>query len=160
MTTTLIPNLWFDGNSEEAAEFYCSVFKNSRIITKTYYPEGSNKAGEVVTVDFELDGNRFVAINGGPQFKFNEAVSFMVPCEDQEEIDYYWDRLVEGGGEHGPCGWLKDRYGLSWQVAPKDVDALFRDEDEERSRRAWDAMMGMSKLDIAALKAAADGVAV
>jgi predicted 3-demethylubiquinone-9 3-methyltransferase (glyoxalase superfamily) len=155
-----IPNLWFDGDAEEAAAFYCSIFPNSRITATSHYPEGAPggaEPGSVLTVAWELDGQRYVGINGGPQFKFNEAVSFMIECEDQAEIDFYWDKLTDGG-EEGPCGWLKDRFGLSWQVAPKGMDELFADPDRSRSQRAFDAMMQMKKLDIATLRAAADGV--
>jgi predicted 3-demethylubiquinone-9 3-methyltransferase (glyoxalase superfamily) len=112
----------------------------------------------VMTVEFELDGQRFVGINGGPEFKFDEAVSFQINCEDQEEIDYYWERLQAGGGEEGPCGWLKDRFGLSWQVTPKGMDKLFSDPDKSKAERAMRAMLGMKKIDIAALEAAAEGV--
>jgi predicted 3-demethylubiquinone-9 3-methyltransferase (glyoxalase superfamily) len=158
MSQTIVPNLWFDGQVEEAAEFYCSVFDDGRIITKTLYPEGTSSAGSVMTVEWEVNGMRFLGINGGPQFKFNEAVSFAVTCKDQDEVDYYWDKLREAGGEEGPCGWLKDRYGLAWQVVPEGVDELFADPDPERSQRAFRAMEGMKKLDIAELRAAADGV--
>ena len=154
----IIPNLWFDTQAEEAAEFYVSVFKNARIVNVTRYTEaGPRPAGTVMTVEWELDGQRFVGINGGPEFKFSEAVSLQVNCEDQDEVDYYWERLSEGGQE-GPCGWLKDKYGLSWQVVPSGMDELFADPDKERARRAMDAMLKMGKLDIAALQAAADGV--
>jgi predicted 3-demethylubiquinone-9 3-methyltransferase (glyoxalase superfamily) len=154
----IIPNLWFDTEAEEAADFYCSVFKNSRIVSIARYTEaGPREAGMVMTVEFELDGERFIGINGGPEFSFSEAVSFLITCEDQEELDYYWDKLCKGGQE-GPCGWLKDRYGVSWQVVPKGMDELFSDPDPERARRAMDAMLKMGKLDIAALHAAADGV--
>jgi predicted 3-demethylubiquinone-9 3-methyltransferase (glyoxalase superfamily) len=156
----LVPNLWFDTEAEEAADFYVSVFKNARIVNVTHYPEGApREAGMVMTVDFELDGHRFVGINGGPQFKFDEAVSFQINCETQEEVDYYWERLTERG-EEGPCGWLKDRYGLSWQVIPAGMEELFADPDPERARRAMDAMLKMGKLDIAALRSAAEGVEV
>jgi predicted 3-demethylubiquinone-9 3-methyltransferase (glyoxalase superfamily) len=154
---TITPNLWFDTEAEEAAEFYCSVFANSRIVNKLHYTESMERAGQVVTVDFELDGTRFTAINGGPHFTFDEAVSFLVECADQAEIDYFWNALSAGGSE-GPCGWLKDRYGLSWQIAPKGLDDLYRDDDPARADRAMQAMMKMTKLDIAALRAAADGV--
>jgi predicted 3-demethylubiquinone-9 3-methyltransferase (glyoxalase superfamily) len=134
------------------------VFKNSRIVSTTRYPEGApREAGMVMTVEFELDGQRFVGINGGPDFKFDEAVSFEIKCETQEEIDYFWERLSEGGSE-GPCGWLKDRYGLSWQVVPTGMEELFADPDPKRAERAMQAMLGMGKLDIAALRSAADGV--
>src|SRR6266480_5059734 len=154
MEQKITPNLWFDTEAEEAADFYVSVFENSRIVNVTHYTEaGPREAGMVMTVEFELDGERFIGINGGPDFKFDEAVSFLVNCETQDEIDYYWDRLSEGG-EEGPCGWLKDRYGLSWQVAPTGMDELFSDPDPERARRAMDAMLKMKKLDIAALRSA------
>jgi predicted 3-demethylubiquinone-9 3-methyltransferase (glyoxalase superfamily) len=158
MQSKIVPNLWFDTEAEEAAEFYISVFKDSRIVNKTHYTEaGPREAGMVMTVEYELDGQRFVGINGGPEFKFSEAVSFQITCEDQEEVDYYWERLSEGGKE-GPCGWLSDRYGLSWQVVPTGMDELFADPDPERARRAMEAMLKMTKLDIAALREAADGV--
>jgi predicted 3-demethylubiquinone-9 3-methyltransferase (glyoxalase superfamily) len=158
MQQKIIPNLWFDTEAEEAAAFYTSVFKNSRVLNVTHYTEaGPRPAGMVMTVEFELDGHRFVGINGGPEFTFDEAVSFQINCDSQDEIDYYWERLSEGGQE-GPCGWLKDRYGLSWQVVPTGMDELFTDPDPERARRAMEAMLGMGKLDIAALRRAADGV--
>jgi predicted 3-demethylubiquinone-9 3-methyltransferase (glyoxalase superfamily) len=158
MPNAIIPNLWFDGNAEQAAEFYLSVFPNSRVVSTTRYPEGSpGPAGSVMTVEFELDGSRFVGINGGPQFPFSEAVSFQITCKDQGEVDHYWDRLGDGG-EHGPCGWLKDRFGLSWQVVPEGMDDVFAGPDPARAQRAMQAMLGMSKLDVAALRAAADGV--
>ena len=151
-------NLWFDGNAEDAAEFYCSVFKNSRILSKAHYPESApGPTGSVMTVEWELDGQRFVGINGGPQFQFSEAISLQINCESQEEIDYYWNRLSDGG-EEGPCGWLKDRYGLSWQVTPTGMDEVFGDADPEKANRAMEAMLTMKKLDVAALRAAADNV--
>jgi predicted 3-demethylubiquinone-9 3-methyltransferase (glyoxalase superfamily) len=154
----ITPHLWFDTQAEEAAEFYCSVFPNSRIVSKAHYNEaGPREAGMVMTVEFELDGQRVVAINGGPDFAFTEAISLEISCEDQAEIDHYWERLT-AGGEEGPCGWLKDRYGLSWQVTPKGIDELFADADPARAARAMKAMFGMRKLDVAALRAAADGV--
>jgi predicted 3-demethylubiquinone-9 3-methyltransferase (glyoxalase superfamily) len=158
MQQRIVPNLWFDTEAEEAAEFYISVFKNSRIRNITRYTEAAPRpAGMVMTVEFELDGQRFVGINGGPEFKFDEAVSFQIDCEAQEEIDYYWERLTDGGKE-GPCGWLTDRYGLSWQVVPTGMEELFNDPDPKRAERAMQAMLGMRKLDIAALRSAADGV--
>jgi predicted 3-demethylubiquinone-9 3-methyltransferase (glyoxalase superfamily) len=158
MQQKIVPNLWFDTEAEEAADFYTSVFKDSRIVTKTHYPEGApREAGMVMTVEWELNGQRFVGINGGPNFKFDEAVSFAINCEDQDEVDYYWEKLSEGGSE-GPCGWLKDRFGLSWQVVPTGMDEVFADPDPERAQRAMKAMLGMGKLDIAALRDAADGV--
>ena len=154
----IVPNLWFDTEAEEAAGFYTSVFKNSRIVNVAHYTEaGPRDAGMVMTVEFELDGQRFVGINGGPEFKFDEAMSLQINCETQDEVDYYWDRLSEGG-EEGPCGWLKDRFGLSWQVIPTGMGALFSDPDPQRAERAMQAMLGMGKLDIAALRRAADGV--
>jgi predicted 3-demethylubiquinone-9 3-methyltransferase (glyoxalase superfamily) len=159
MQQKIVPNLWFDTEAEEAAAFYTSVFKDSRIVNVTHYTEGAPRAaGMVMTVEFELDGQRFVGINGGPEFNFDEAVSFAIECEDQEEIDYYWERLTEDG-EEGPCGWLKDRYGLSWQVMPSGMEELFADPDKGRAERAMKAMLGMRKLDIAALRSAADGTA-
>ncbi|HKG35741.1 MAG TPA: VOC family protein [Solirubrobacterales bacterium] len=157
MTQQITPNLWFDTEAEEAAEFYVSVFVDSRVVGVTRYPEDApRQAGMVMTVEFELRGQRFVGINGGPQFKFDEAVSFEVLCEDQDEVDYFWERLGEGG-EHGPCGWLKDRYGLSWQVVPRGMEELFSDPDPERARRAMQAMLKMSRLEIDVLRRAADG---
>jgi predicted 3-demethylubiquinone-9 3-methyltransferase (glyoxalase superfamily) len=157
MKQKIVPNLWFDTESEEAAKFYTEVFEDSRIVNVTHYTEaGPRPAGEVMTVEFELEGQRFVAINGGPQFKFDEAVSFAIECEDQEEIDYYWERLG-AGGEEGPCGWLEDRYGLSWQVVPTGMEELFADPDKTRAERAMRAMLEMKKIDIAALRSPADG---
>ena len=158
MAQKIVPNLWFDTEVEEAAEYYCSIFKNARITDKTHYPPGTDKAGEVLTVEWELDGQRFVGINGGPQFKFNEAVSLEIACADQDEVDYYWDKLTADGGEELPCGWAKDRYGLVWQVVPEEAVALFKDDDPQRAARAFEAMMEMKKLDIAALREAADAV--
>lgn len=154
---TITPNLWFDTEGKEAAQFYVSIFPNSEIRNVLYYGEaGPGPAGTVLTVDFVLDGQPYTVINGGPQFKFTEAISLMVDCADQSEIDYYWDNL-SAGGEQGPCGWLKDKYGLSWQVAPMtELNELFNDPDPARSARAMKAMLGMNKLDIAALRAAAD----
>ncbi len=158
MQQRITPNLWFDTEAEEAAGFYTSVFKSSRIVSITHYTEaGPREAGMVMTVEFELDGQRFVGINGGPQFTFDEAVSLAITCETQDDVDYYWERLSEGGKE-GPCGWLKDRYGLSWQVVPTGMEELFADPDPKRAERAMQAILGMSKLDIAALRSAADGV--
>jgi predicted 3-demethylubiquinone-9 3-methyltransferase (glyoxalase superfamily) len=156
MQHTIVPNLWFDTQAEEAANFYVSVFDNSRIVNVTHYSEvGPREAGLVMTVEFELDGQRFVGINGGPEFTFDEAVSFQITCDTQEQVDYYWKRLSEGGQE-GPCGWLKDRFGLSWQVVPALLEELISDPDQERADRAMSAMLQMGKLDIAALRRAAD----
>jgi predicted 3-demethylubiquinone-9 3-methyltransferase (glyoxalase superfamily) len=158
MDQKIIPNLWFDTKAEEAAGFYVSVFKDSRILNVAHYTEaGPRPAGTAMTVEFELEGHRFLAVNGGPQFTFDEAVSFAITCEDQDEVDYYWERLTEGG-EESMCGWLKDRYGLSWQVVPKGMDELFADPDPSRAQRAMEAMLKMRKLDIEALRRAADGV--
>ncbi|HKG16915.1 MAG TPA: VOC family protein [Solirubrobacteraceae bacterium] len=159
MQQKITPNLWFDNEAEEAAAFYTSVFRDSRIVEVAHFPEGAPRpAGMVMTVEFELEGQRFIAINGGPEFKFDEAVSLQISCDTQDEVDYYWERL-SAGGEEGPCGWLKDRYGLSWQVTPKGMDELFSDADPERAQRAMQAMLPMRKLDIAALRRAADGAA-
>ncbi|WP_127782995.1 VOC family protein [Rhodococcus sp. X156] len=158
MEHSIIPNLWFDTQAEEAAEFYTSVFPDSRIVSVSRYPENSpGPAGEVMTVEFEINGQRFVGINGGPQFPFSEAVSFQITCADQAEVDHYWDTLV-AGGEESQCGWLKDRYGLSWQVVPEGMEEVLGDPDAERGQRAMQAMLGMTKLDVAAMRAAADGV--
>jgi predicted 3-demethylubiquinone-9 3-methyltransferase (glyoxalase superfamily) len=158
MAQKIVPNLWFDTEAEEAAEFYTSVFKEGRILGKTHYTEGApREAGMVMTVDFEVNGLRFTGINGGPDFKFDEAVSFLINCKDQDEVDYYWEKLSEGGSE-GPCGWVKDKYGLSWQVVPAGMEELFADTDPKRAERAMKAMLQMQKLDIAELRRAADGV--
>jgi len=160
MQQKIVPNLWFDTEAEEAAGFYASVFPNSRIVNVTHYTESApREAGMVMTVEFELDGQRFVGINGGPEFKFDEAVSFAIECEGQEEIDYFWEKLSEGG-EEGPCGWLKDRFGLSWQVVPTGMEEVFADPDKERVDRAMKAMLGMGKIDVAALRGAAEGSSV
>jgi predicted 3-demethylubiquinone-9 3-methyltransferase (glyoxalase superfamily) len=153
---SITPNLWFDTQGEEAAEFYVSVFPNSKVTNVIHYSEaGPREAGTVMTVDFVLDGQEFTAINGGPEFTFSESVSFLVNCADQEEVDYYWTKLSDGG-EEGPCGWLKDRYGLSWQVCPVALNELIKDPDQRRVQRVMTAMFGMKKLDVAALQAAAD----
>jgi len=158
MEHKIVPNLWFDTEAEEAAEFYCSVFPDSRIVSVARYTDaGPREAGMIMVVEFELNGHRFVGINGGPQFKFDEAVSFQINCEDQAELDYYWDKLTADGGRESQCGWLIDKYGLSWQVTPTGMDELFSDPDPERANRAMTAMLQMTKLDIAALQAAADG---
>lgn len=157
--TRITPNLWFDTQGEEAAAFYCSIFPNSEIRGVSHYTDaGPRPAGTVLTVDFVLDGQPFTAINGGPQFTFDEAVSFLVECEDQAEIDYYWERLGDGGAE-GQCGWVKDRYGLWWQVVPHDMAAVMSDPDPARAQRVVEAMLQMRKLDVAALRAAAAGTA-
>ena len=153
----ITPNLWFDTEGLEAAEFYVSVFPNSKITNVTYYGDaGPGPAGTVLTVDFVLDGHEYTAINGGPQFHFDEAISLLINCADQDEVDYYWEKLTDGG-EESQCGWLKDRYGLSWQVCPVGMLDILNDPDPERAQRAMKAMFGMRKLDLAALQAAADG---
>jgi predicted 3-demethylubiquinone-9 3-methyltransferase (glyoxalase superfamily) len=154
----ITPNLWFDNEGLEAAEFYVSVFPNSEIRAVSHYTEaGPRPAGTVLTVDFVLDGQEFTAINGGPEFTFDEAISLLINCADQKEIDYYWSKLSEGG-EESVCGWLKDRYGLSWQVVPVGMAELMADPDQGRVQRAMQAMFGMKKIDVAALYAAADQV--
>jgi predicted 3-demethylubiquinone-9 3-methyltransferase (glyoxalase superfamily) len=153
----ITPNLWFDTQGEEAAEFYVSVFPNSKITAVNYYNEaGPGEAGTAMTVDFVLDGQEYTAINGGPQFTFDEAISLLVHCADQDEVDYYWDKLTDGG-EESQCGWLKDRFGLSWQIVPPGMEEILGDPDPARGERAMKAMLGMKKLDVAALHAAADG---
>ena len=158
MQQQIKPNLWFDTEAQDAANFYTSIFDNSRIVSVSRYAEGSPRpAGMVMAVEFELNGQRFIGINGGPEFKFNEAISFLITCETQEEIDRYWERLTNGG-EEGPCGWCKDRYGVSWQVAPSGMEEMLADPDQERAKRAMQAMMQMRKIDLGALREAADGV--
>ena len=155
MTTT--PCLWFDTQGEEAAQFYCSVFPNSRIIDIAHYgPDTPRPEGTVMTVDFVLDGQKFVALNGGPEFTFSEAISFQIDCRDQDEVDRYWSALGDGG-EYGPCGWLKDRFGVSWQVIPTRLNELLADPDRERANRAMQAMLTMGKLIVADLEKAANG---
>ncbi len=151
----LTPFLWFDTEGEDAAEFYVSVFPNSRIVDVTHYGEaGPRAAGTVMTVTFELDGQRFVALNGGPDFTFSEAISFEVECEDQDEVDSYWNTLSEGG-EQGPCGWLKDKFGLSWQIVPRRLTELLSDPDTAKAQRVMGAMLQMRKIEIAELERAA-----
>ena len=150
----IVPNLWFDTEAEEAAEFYTSIFENSRIKEVSRYGDaGPRPAGLAMTVDFELDGQRFTALNGGPEFKFNEAISLLVNCESQEEVDYFWAKLGDRG-EEGPCGWLKDRFGVSWQIVPTRLMELIQDEDRERADRVMEAMLKMQKIDIAGLERA------
>jgi predicted 3-demethylubiquinone-9 3-methyltransferase (glyoxalase superfamily) len=155
MVAKITPFLWFDTQAEEAAELYVSVFPNSRVVDITRYGSaGPGSEGQAMTVTFELGGLRVTALNGGPHHTFSEAVSFQIDCADQDEVDHYWNALTEGG-EEGPCGWLKDRFGLSWQVVPEALPRLLGDPDPGRSQRAMQAMLGMKKLDIAALEAAA-----
>lgn len=149
--------LWFDNNAEEAANFYVSVFKNSRILNTTRYGDaGPGPKGTVMTIDFELDGQRFAGMNGGPQFKFTEAISLVVHCKTQEEVDYFWEKLSEGG-QKVECGWLKDKFGLFWQVTPDILLELLQDSDTQKSQRVMKAMMQMKKIDIEGLKRAAQG---
>ncbi|MEW2488007.1 VOC family protein [Streptomyces sp. NPDC048411] len=150
--------LWLDGQAEDAADHYMSIFKNSKLGRVGRYSEaGPGPAGSVMAVEFEINGQKFVALNGGPQFTFNESISFQIPCDDQEEVDYYWSRLCEGG-EEGPCGWLKDKYGVSWQVVPNVLIDWIGDPDPVKASRTTEAMMTMKKLDIAALQKAHAGV--
>lgn len=155
----ITPCLWFNGQAEEAAKFYTSLFKNSRITDMSRYGEDTpGQAGTVMTVAFELDGNPFTALNGGPEFKFNEAISFMVDCKDQEEVDRLWNAFISSGGEESVCGWLKDKFGVSWQIIPEALGRLLSDPDPERASRAMQAMLQMKKIDVAALERAAAGV--
>jgi predicted 3-demethylubiquinone-9 3-methyltransferase (glyoxalase superfamily) len=157
----VVVNFWFDDQAEEAARFYTSIFKNSRILNTTKYPEAARAvsgkpAGSVMTVDFELDGQKFVALNGGPEFKFNESISLIVECEDQQEIDYYWEKLT-AGGEESVCGWLKDRFGVSWQVVPKKLDEMLRDNDQTKVEAVTAAFLSMRKLDLPTIERAYAG---
>jgi predicted 3-demethylubiquinone-9 3-methyltransferase (glyoxalase superfamily) len=153
----ITPCLWFDGNGEAAAQFYVSVFKDARILEVSRYGEGAPlPAGTALTVAFELNGQKFTALNGGPEFHFSEAISFQIDCADQAEVDHYWTTLAEGG-EEGQCGWLKDKFGLSWQVVPTQLPSLLGGPDPAGSQRAFAAMMQMRKLDVAALQKAYDG---
>lgn len=157
----ITPFLWFDDRAEEAVDFYTSVFDNSRIVSTTRYSEEGSQAagrpaGSVMTIAFQLDGQDFTALNGGPHFKFNEAISLVVNCQSQEEVDRYWNRLSQGGDERAQqCGWLKDRYGVSWQIVPKQLIELLTDPDPDRARRAMKAMLQMKKIDVEALRKAA-----
>src|SRR5690242_16591414 len=159
---SLKPCLWFDSEAEDAAKFYCAIFKNSKIgHISRYSGEGQEihgrKPGSVMVVEFEIDGHPFQALNGGPLFKFNEAISFSIQARDQAEVDYYSEKLIAGGGEQGPCGWLKDKFGLSWQVVPEQLPKMLDDADRNRADRAMKAMMQMKKLDIAELQEAYNG---
>ncbi len=154
----ITPFLWFDNQAEEAVNFYVSVFKNAKVIGTTRCgEEGPAPKGSVLTVAFELNAQEFVALNGGPQFKFTEAVSFVVNCETQEEIDHYWEKLTAGGGQEIECGWLKDKYGLAWQIVPAAIWGWMQDKDPVRSQRVMNALMQMKKLDLPTLQRAADG---
>ncbi len=158
----ITPFLWFDNQAEEAVNFYTSIFHNSKIVSITRYgKEGAEASGRpegtVMTMDFQLAGQEFVALNGGPQFKFTEAISFVVSCESQEEVDYYWEKLSEGGDEKAQqCGWLKDRYGMSWQIIPSILAELLNDPDPQKSKRVMEALLQMKKIEIAGLKKAYD----
>ncbi|HEX6129842.1 MAG TPA: VOC family protein [Candidatus Limnocylindria bacterium] len=156
---TLYPCLWFDGKAEEAAELYTSLLPDSHIdrVWRSPADTPSGPAGMVMTVDFTLAGQHLQALNGGPEFRFNEAVSFVIECDGQAEVDRLWDALTADGGEPGPCGWLKDRYGLSWQIVPTELNRLVQDPDPERARRAMEAMLQMGKIDVEQLRRAADG---
>ncbi|HEX6718125.1 MAG TPA: VOC family protein [Pyrinomonadaceae bacterium] len=150
----ITPFLWFDNSAEEAANFYVSVFKNSRILNMARYGDaGPGPKGTVMTANFELNGQEFIALNGGPRFKFTEAISFVVNCETQEDVDYFWERLSEGG-EKSRCGWLKDKFGLSWQVVPTVLGRLMADKDPKKSKRVMEAMLQMDKIDIEPLQRA------
>ncbi len=156
------PCLWFDDRGEEAAKFYTSIFPNSRILKVSRYTEAGfevhgRPAGTVMTVEFELDGQLFTALNGGPHFKFSEAISFQVDCKDQDEVDNYWTKLQAGGGSESQCGWLKDKFGLSWQIVPTEMNELMSDPDPAKAGRAMSAMLKMKKLDIAELRRAHAG---
>jgi predicted 3-demethylubiquinone-9 3-methyltransferase (glyoxalase superfamily) len=152
----ITPCLWFDTEGEDAADFYTSLFPNSKILDVARYGEaGPRDAGTVMAVEFELEGQKFVALNGGPQFKFDEAISFQIGCEGQEEVDRYWNALTADGGEEGPCGWVKDRFGLSWQVVPLRLRELLSDPDREKAQRVMAAMLEMKKIEIAELERAA-----
>ena len=154
----ITPFLWYDNQAEEAANFYVSLFKNSKvgdIMRSVDEASSGTPVGSALVVDFQLEGQEFAAMNGGPNFKFTEAVSFVVNCESQEEVDYFWDKLVEGGQE-SQCGWLKDKYGLSWQITPTILLQLIKDKDAAKAKRVFEAMLKMKKIDIAALKQAAE----
>ncbi len=153
----ITPNLWFDTEAEEAANFYTSIFKDSEVVNVMHYGEaGPRPAGMVMTVTFRLQGQEFTALNGGPDFKFNEAISFLVNCESQDEVDEFWEKLSEDG-EEGPCGWLKDKFGVSWQIVPTVLDALLQDKDSAKANRVMKAMLQMKKIDVAVLQEAYDG---
>ena len=155
----IVPCLWFDGQAEEAANFYVSLFPDSAVLAVSRYGDGAPfPAGTALLVEFQLAGRRFQALNGGPHYKFTEAVSLSIDCKDAAEVDRYWDALIRGSGDEGRCGWLKDRFGVSWQVVPEGLGALLSDPDPARARRAMQAMMGMKKLDLAAMRAAAEQV--
>jgi predicted 3-demethylubiquinone-9 3-methyltransferase (glyoxalase superfamily) len=147
--------LWFDTQGEEAAKFYTSIFPNSSVEKVTPYPGGTERAGQIMTVDFVLNGSKFVALNGGPEFSFNESISFQVPCQNQAEVDHYWTALTESGGEESMCGWLKDKFGVSWQVVPTQLEKMLSSLDSAQSERVTQALFQMKKIVIADLEAAA-----
>jgi predicted 3-demethylubiquinone-9 3-methyltransferase (glyoxalase superfamily) len=150
------PFLWFNSNAEEAANFYVSIFKGSKILKIARYGEaGPGPAGSVMVVNFQIEGQDFIALNGGPLFKFTEAISFVISCQTQEEVDHYWNKLTADGGQESQCGWLKDKYGLSWQVTPTILGELLADKDQKKAQRVMQAMLQMKKIDIAALQRAA-----
>jgi predicted 3-demethylubiquinone-9 3-methyltransferase (glyoxalase superfamily) len=154
----IVPFLWYDTQAEEAARFYTSIFKNSKIHGVSHYGEGGPMpAGTVMVVSFEINGQKFNAMNAGPVFKFNESVSFLVECDTQEDIDYYWEKLLAGGGKESQCGWLKDKYGLSWQITPTYLMELHLGKDEAKMSRAFQVMLKMVKIDLKAIKDAAEG---
>ena len=158
----ITPFLWFDDQAEQAAKFYTSIFKNSKVGRILRYDENAAKAagrplGSVLTIEFEIEGQKFVALNGGPQFKFNESVSFVVNCETQDEVDYFWTKLTADGGEQSACGWLKDKFGLSWQITPTVLIDMLHDKDADRAESVMKAMLEMQKIDIAKLNAAYAG---
>jgi predicted 3-demethylubiquinone-9 3-methyltransferase (glyoxalase superfamily) len=154
----ITPFLWFDNNAEEAINHYRSIFKNSKIVNISRYGEGGpGPKDSLMTATFQLEGQEFIALNGGPMFKFTEAVSFLVKCSGQEEVDHYWNKLLEGGGTPQPCGWLKDKFGLSWQIVPTILGELLQDKDREKAGRAMQAMLKMQKIDVAALEKAFNG---
>ncbi len=155
----IIPTLWFDNEAQEATDFYVSIFDNAKVLNIDRYGEESSKVsgkpkGSVMTVNFQIEGQEFIALNGGPEFKFSEAVSFLINCKDQEEVDYYWEKLTSEGGQESVCGWLKDKYGVSWQVVPTVLDEMIRDKDTKRAERVMKAMLQMKKIEIKALREA------
>ncbi len=161
MSKQIVTHLWYDNEAEEAAKLYMSIFKDGKIHGTTRYPKSSEqvtgkKAGTVMTVDFEIMGQQFVALNGGPDFKVSEAVSFMIPCDDQKEIDYYWEALLAGGGEESVCGWLKDKFGVSWQVVPERLNEMLRDSNQAKVEAVTACFMQMKKLELAPLEEAFD----
>jgi predicted 3-demethylubiquinone-9 3-methyltransferase (glyoxalase superfamily) len=159
---SIAPCLWFDGQAEEAARFYTSIFPNSHIdkVSRAATDVPSTRQGEVLVVDFTLDGHRMLGLNGGPDFTFSEAISMYVDCADQAEVDRYWDALVQGGGKHDVCGWLKDRYGVSWQVIPRQLTEMMNSDDRAAAKRATEAMLKMRKIDVEQVREAFEGVPV